>query len=75
MLVLTIGNVKASANHQENGNFNAVDAYITEQMNNLNIPGMALGIVQDGVVTHLQGFGKADSSGRAVTPQTPFSMT
>lgn len=33
---------------------------------------MALGIVRDRQIAHLQGFGVADSSGRAVTPQTPF---
>jgi CubicO group peptidase (beta-lactamase class C family) len=41
-------------------------------MNGLGIPGMALGIVQDGQIVHLQGFGVADSSGLTVTPQTPF---
>jgi CubicO group peptidase (beta-lactamase class C family) len=35
---------------------------------------MALGIVWDGQIAHLQGFGTADSSGRAVTPQTPFYL-
>jgi len=71
-LVLTGGNVKASSIQQGEVDFVAIDAYVTEQMNNLGIPGMALGIVQDGQVVHLQGFGVADSSGRAVTPQTPF---
>lgn len=55
-----------------NHDFAAIDAYVTEQMNNLGIPGMALGIVRDGQIVHLQGFGVADSFGRAVTPQTPF---
>ena len=72
MLALTIGNVNASRTLQGETDFVAIDAYVTEQMNNLGIPGMALGIVQDGQIVHLQGFGVADSSGRAVTPQTPF---
>ena len=72
MVVLTIGNAKASPMLQGETDFAAIDAYVTEQMNNLGIPGMALGIVQDGQIVHLQGFGVADSSGRAVTPQTPF---
>jgi CubicO group peptidase (beta-lactamase class C family) len=38
----------------------------------LGFPGLALGIVQDGQIAHVQGFGFADSSGRTVTPQTPF---
>jgi len=72
VLALTIGNAKASPTLQAETDFAAIDAYVTEQMNDLGIPGMALGIVQDGQVVHLQGFGVADSSGRAVTPQTPF---
>ncbi len=71
---LTIGNVNASPTQQSETDFAAIDAYVTEQMNNLGIPGMALGIVQDGQIAHVQGFGVADSSGRAVTPQTPFYL-
>jgi CubicO group peptidase (beta-lactamase class C family) len=72
MLALTIGNVRASPARQGEVDSAAIDAYVTAQRNNLGIPGMALGIVQDGQIVHLQGFGVADSSGRAVTPQTPF---
>jgi CubicO group peptidase (beta-lactamase class C family) len=72
MLALAFGNVNASRTQQAETDFAAIDAYVTEQMNNLGIPGMALGIVQDGQIVQLQGFGVADSSGRAVTPKTPF---
>jgi len=72
MLALSIESVNASPTLQEEADFAAIDAYVTEQMNRLGIPGMALGIVQDGRIAHAQGFGIADSSGRAVTPQTPF---
>ena len=72
MLALTIGKVNASPTLQAETDFAAIDAYITEQMNGLGIPGMALGIVQDGQIAHVQGYGVADSSGRTVTPQTPF---
>jgi len=71
-LALTIGNVNASPMQQSETDFAGIDAYVTEQMNNLGIPGMALGIVQGGQIAHVQGFGVADSSGRTVTPQTPF---
>jgi CubicO group peptidase (beta-lactamase class C family) len=72
MLALAFGSVSASPTLQAETDFAAMDAYVTEQMNNLGIPGMALGIVQGDQIVHLQGFGVADSSGRAVTPQTPF---
>jgi CubicO group peptidase (beta-lactamase class C family) len=52
----------------------AIDAYIETQMKELRIPGLALGIVQGDQIIHLKGFGIADPSGRAVTPQTPFSL-
>ncbi len=72
LLTLVIGNAQATSMHQGEVDFAAIDAYVTEQMDDLDIPGMALGIVQDGQIVHLQGFGVADSSGRMVTPQTPF---
>ena len=74
MLALALGRVSASPTLQGEPDFAAIDAYVTEQMDNLGIPGIALGIVQDGQVVHLQGFGVADSSGRAVTSQTPFYL-
>ena len=72
MLALAFASVSASPTPQVETDFAAIDSYVTEQMNNLGIPGIALGIVQEGEIAHLQGFGAADSSGRAVTPQTPF---
>lgn len=53
-------------------NFDAVDAYISAKMEELDIPGAALVIVQGDQIVHLQAFGVADSSGRPVRPQTPF---
>ena len=71
-LVLMHGKVNASLVAQTEPDFNAIDAYVAEQVKNLGIPGLAIGIIQDGQIAHLQGFGVADSSGRRVTPQTPF---
>lgn len=53
----------------------AIDAYVRSQMRLLHIPGVALGIVHGTQVTHLQGFGAADPSGRAVTPHTTFAIS
>jgi CubicO group peptidase (beta-lactamase class C family) len=49
-----------------------IDSFIRAQLDESRMPGLALGIVQGDQIVHLQGFGKADGSGRAVTPQTPF---
>jgi CubicO group peptidase (beta-lactamase class C family) len=53
--------------------FAAIDAYVTEQLNDLGIPGMALGIVQDGQIVHLQSFGVADSAGGRSRLNPPFT--
>ncbi len=50
----------------------AIDGYVRSEMAVQRIPGLALGIVQGDRITHMRGFGEADSSGRAVSPKTPF---
>jgi len=50
----------------------AIDTYVVEQMRSARIPGMAVAIVEGDRVVHLKSFGRADPSGRPVTPQTPF---
>ena len=51
-----------------------IDAFITSQMQADHIPGVALGVVHGSQVIHVRGFGVANSTGRAVTPQTPFLL-
>ena len=52
--------------------FEEIDAYISTKMEELDIPGAALVIVQGDQIVHLKAFGVADADGRPVTPQTPF---
>ena len=54
--------------------FDAIDAYVQEQMQEMRMPGAALGIVKGDKIVHLEGFGDADDSGREVTPHTPFKI-
>lgn len=49
-----------------------IDAYITEQMHDLKIPGVAIGIVRNNEVVYIQGYGVADDNGRTMTADTPF---
>ena len=49
-----------------------IDAFVVESMRDALIPGLALAIVHDGAVIHLQGYGRADPAGTPVTPETPF---
>jgi len=51
-----------------------LDAYLTTMMDEAEIPGLALGIVQGEEVVYLKGFGTADATGRAVTPDTSFLL-
>ena len=52
----------------------SIDAYIEQEMREVRIPGLALGIVHNDEVVHLRGFGEAGPDGRAVTAQTPFIL-
>jgi len=49
-----------------------IERYVRSEMTRLRIPGLALGIVHGDRIVEARGFGVADSSGRAVTEQTPF---
>jgi CubicO group peptidase (beta-lactamase class C family) len=52
--------------------YEAVDEYIAARMRADRIPGLALAIVRGDRIVYLKGYGRADQSGRPVTPQTPF---
>jgi CubicO group peptidase (beta-lactamase class C family) len=52
--------------------YDEIDAYLEQQMRRLNIPGMALVIVEGDQIVHLRGFGQARPGGEAPSPQTPF---
>ncbi|MBS4196701.1 serine hydrolase domain-containing protein [Lederbergia citri] len=54
--------------------FSEVDAYIAREMKRQRLPGLALGIVKGDRILYLKGYGEADSSGRPVTPETPFGL-
>jgi CubicO group peptidase (beta-lactamase class C family) len=53
-------------------NFKAIDEYMTAKMRSARIPGLALAIVKGDQIVYLKGYGRADPSGRPVTPQTSF---
>ena len=51
-----------------------IDAYIEDGMMQLNVPGAAVALFEDGKITHQRGFGRINGSGDPVTPQTPFQI-
>ncbi len=63
----------ASAKPASNSDsYDAIDAYIEQQMRRLNIPGVSLAVVEGDKIVHLRGFGRARPGGEAPSPQTPF---
>ena len=72
-LVSKPGSETPAANGASTGpNYAEIESFVQGEMASQRVPGLALGIVEDGRVAYVRGFGKADDSGRAVTPQTPF---
>lgn len=55
-----------------NASYDAIDAYVEQQMQRLNIPAVSLAIVEGDQIVHLRGFGRARLDGAAPSPQTPF---
>jgi CubicO group peptidase (beta-lactamase class C family) len=56
------------------GSYDAIDAYMEAHMRRLNMPGVALAIVEGDTIAHLRGFGQARPGGAAPAPQTPFVL-
>jgi CubicO group peptidase (beta-lactamase class C family) len=69
---VTMGPATPPINSGDSPDFAAIDRYVQAEMATQRIPGLALGIVEGDQIVHLRGFGRADQSGRPVTPQTPF---
>ena len=46
--------------------YDAIDAYVEEQMRRLKIPGVSLAIVEGDKIVHLRGFGRARPGGERV---------
>ena len=57
---------------RKSDSYEAIDAYVDEQMQRLNIPGVALAVVEGDQIVHQRGFGRARPDGERPSPQTPF---
>lgn len=55
--------------------FAGIDDYMTAQLHEWKVPGLALAVVKDGEVAFARGFGKRNlTSGDEVTPRTVFAI-
>ena len=71
--VLTWSTVKASTAITDS-KVERIDAFVTQQMQKHGLPGLALALVEGDQVIFMKGYGKADETGRPVTPQTSFLL-
>jgi CubicO group peptidase (beta-lactamase class C family) len=54
--------------------YDAIDAYVEEQMLRLKVPGVSMAIVEGDRIAYVRGFGRARPGGEAPLPQTPFVL-
>lgn len=52
--------------------YDAIDAYVEEQVRYLSIPGVSMAVVEGDRLVHYRGFGRAHLNGEAPNLQTPF---
>jgi CubicO group peptidase (beta-lactamase class C family) len=63
----------ASAEPAPSGtSYDAIDAYVEQQMRRLHIPGASIAIIEGDRIVHMRGFGQARPGGEMPTAQTPF---
>lgn len=62
------------AEYNSDFDYSKIDAYIKDQMKSQKIPGLALGIIKNGEIVQIKGYGKTGQSGKPVTPDTPFMI-
>lgn len=68
-----LGRTQPSTRARDGGEvFARIDRYVTDRMRSARIPGLSLAVVEGDEIVYLKGYGRADQSGRPVTPQTPF---
>jgi len=65
--LVTLGTTNAKPNEDIR-----IETYIEQEMDRNIIPGLSVGIIENGEIIYLRGFGQADLSNRQVTAQTPF---
>jgi CubicO group peptidase (beta-lactamase class C family) len=51
-----------------------IDEFVSQQVKRHRIPGLALALVDDKQILFMKGYGRADPTGRIVTPKTPFLL-
>ena len=71
-VLLSSGVAAAGQSSVRTGSSADIDAWVEQRMTARGLPGTAVAVVRGGDIVHLAGYGVADDTGRAVTPDTPF---
>ena len=66
--------IPAAAQQSDREVLSEIDAYLRGEMEKAGIPGAALGVIKDGEVFYLKGYGLAGDQVTAVTAQTSFAV-
>jgi CubicO group peptidase (beta-lactamase class C family) len=72
VFLLAFTGVVGRAQELDSAQISKIDDYVNAAMAEWSIPGLSLAIVRGDEIAYMQGYGQADTSGRSVTPQTPF---
>lgn len=66
---------RAQTSPQPDAQWQALDTYIQTETHKFHVPGLAVGIVQNGQAVYVKGFGVRDiTTGQPVTPNTLFDI-
>ncbi len=75
LLLCFLGSACASSTILSTEPSTEIDRLVTDTMSTFNVPGVAIGIIKDGKVTHLKGYGVANiDSGLEVNKDTIFKI-
>ena len=58
----------------ENSTVEQIDNFVNQEIEHHKIPGLALALVDGNQIVFMKGYGRADQTGRPITPQTPFLL-
>ncbi len=72
MMFLTLSQLSLGAQRVFQPDYDRLDAFIEKEMAGCRIPGFSLAIVHHDEILYSKGYGIAERSGHAVTPETPF---
>ncbi|WP_298336691.1 serine hydrolase domain-containing protein [uncultured Erythrobacter sp.] len=74
MLAILPAQVLAQNERSAVTSFDEIDALALMGLEQLNAPGAAIAIFENGAIVHQKGFGRSGDIGSKVTPQTPFQI-